>query len=327
MLLALLIVVATAAAWRMRWVCDDIFITYRYVDQLLAGSGAVFNPGEHVEGYSHLLWFALLAIGQWLGLDARPASMMLGVLSYALVLGLWSVIGWKVRTRHVPFLAYTVLALVLNRDFMIWATSGLETMFVTLLLSAGFHAAHFSTASARRRLFLAGTWLILAALTRPDAALFYALGAFLAAGRALLFRHGLRAFALDALAYSVPFFVLYVPWFAWKLHYYGHVFPNTYYAKAAYDSQWGQGFYYIGLYFRVLYPEYFQDEESPLGDWGRKALMTLKGYTEFNVPIWFLICLFTLEFYHYVAVRVLSSPGRIALAISLFFAAGSLATR
>lgn len=83
----------------------------------------------------------------------------------------------------------------------------------------------------------------------------------------------------------------------------------------------------IGLYFRVLYPEYFEDEDSALGDWGRKALMTLKGYTEFNVPVWFLVCLFTLELYHYLVVRLLPTPGRIVLAIPLFFAAGWYLTR
>ncbi len=38
--------------------------------------------------------------------------------------------------------------------------------------------------------------------------------------------------------------------------------------------------FHFGLLFRVLYPEYFQDEDSPLGDWGRKALMTLRAFVK-----------------------------------------------
>jgi len=37
---------------------DDPFITFRYARNLLAGLGPVFNPGEHVEGFTsplHLL--------------------------------------------------------------------------------------------------------------------------------------------------------------------------------------------------------------------------------------------------------------------------------
>ncbi len=83
----------------------------------------------------------------------------------------------------------------------------------------------------------------------------------------------------------------------------------------------------IGLYFRVYFPEWFEDEDSLLGDWGRKLWMTLKGYTEFNVPVWFLVCLFTLELYHYLVVRLLPTPARIAVAIPLFFAAGWWCTR
>ena len=41
---------------------DDAFITYRYADNLRAGKGLVFNPGERVEGTSSLLFTIMLAV-------------------------------------------------------------------------------------------------------------------------------------------------------------------------------------------------------------------------------------------------------------------------
>ena len=43
----------SSVAW---FLCDDAFISFRYVRNLLEGHGLVFNPGEYVEGYSSFLW-------------------------------------------------------------------------------------------------------------------------------------------------------------------------------------------------------------------------------------------------------------------------------
>ncbi len=48
----------SSTAW---FLCDDAFISFRYVRNLLEGHGLVFNPGEHVEGYSNFLWVLELA--------------------------------------------------------------------------------------------------------------------------------------------------------------------------------------------------------------------------------------------------------------------------
>ena len=40
---------------------DDAWITFRYSRMWAEGHGPVFNPGEHVEGYSNFLLVALLA--------------------------------------------------------------------------------------------------------------------------------------------------------------------------------------------------------------------------------------------------------------------------
>ena len=54
-------VLLLAAGWSRRWVCEDAFICFRVVDNLLAGHGPVFNVGERGEAFTNPLWVALLA--------------------------------------------------------------------------------------------------------------------------------------------------------------------------------------------------------------------------------------------------------------------------
>src|SRR5689334_12867356 len=63
------------------WGTDDAYISYRYAQNLVAGQGLVFNPGERVEGYSNLLYVLLLT----------PAFLVtggLGIYVYASLLNL-----------------------------------------------------------------------------------------------------------------------------------------------------------------------------------------------------------------------------------------------
>ena len=45
------------------WMLDDIFITFRAVDNFLKGYGPVWNIGERVQVYTHPLYYFLLIIG------------------------------------------------------------------------------------------------------------------------------------------------------------------------------------------------------------------------------------------------------------------------
>jgi hypothetical protein len=58
---------------------DDSFISYRYADNLVHGSGLVFNPNERVEGYTNFLWTVLLAAGISLGADVIWFSKIISV--------------------------------------------------------------------------------------------------------------------------------------------------------------------------------------------------------------------------------------------------------
>ena len=45
-----------------RFIQDDAYISFRYVQNFVDGNGLVFNIGERVEGYTNLLWVLILSL-------------------------------------------------------------------------------------------------------------------------------------------------------------------------------------------------------------------------------------------------------------------------
>ena len=65
---------------------DDCYISFRYAEHLAKGYGLVWNVGEYVEGYTHLSWVLLLALGIKLGVSPETFSIILGASSGLTVL-------------------------------------------------------------------------------------------------------------------------------------------------------------------------------------------------------------------------------------------------
>ena len=63
------------------YVMEDAYITYRYAQNLAAGNGFVFNPGERVLGTSTPLYAMVLGLAGLLGLDiaAHLRRVVLGI--------------------------------------------------------------------------------------------------------------------------------------------------------------------------------------------------------------------------------------------------------
>ncbi|HEY4491844.1 MAG TPA: hypothetical protein VI958_07560, partial [Acidobacteriota bacterium] len=64
---------AVADAYQRRWVTDDIFIGFRYAQNLVDGRGLVYNTGERVEGYTNFLWVLIMAGGLLVGI--KPEAL------------------------------------------------------------------------------------------------------------------------------------------------------------------------------------------------------------------------------------------------------------
>ena len=103
---------------RNRWVCDDAFITFRYVQNLLGGNGLVYNVGERVEGYTHFLWLLLVALFRWMGFEPIAITQVLGLIVYVGTLALFAAMSYRFSPRR----SLTVPLTWASRSFEIRST-------------------------------------------------------------------------------------------------------------------------------------------------------------------------------------------------------------
>jgi hypothetical protein len=135
--------------------------------------------------------------------------------------------------------------------------AGMETGLFTLLILVG-GGAYLSALLGKhpdraRRYALAGMIFALTAFTRPEGVMVFGLtfghavlvavsGGWQPGGsRARALRMALR----EALPLAVSFLALFVPYFLWRMWYYGDLLPNTFYAKTGGGiQQWLRGLNY-----------------------------------------------------------------------------------
>ncbi len=232
--------------WEQRWVQDDAYVSFRYARNAVRGEGLVYNPGERVEGYTNFLWTALAAVPLARGAaDPLPfmhaASAVLWWASYALLLGL-GVALWAEGLWAAPLL---VVPLAVHWSFNLWFFSGMETPLVTFCTIAAVAAVALDPRRHAWAPAAASLSAVALILTRPDGVVVFA--ALLAV---VAWRDGawLRHHPRPALAAALPLLLLLVPYQAWRLWYYGALYPNTYYAKAAYLPFWRRGISYVAHY-------------------------------------------------------------------------------
>src|SRR3954447_8043184 len=129
--LAAMTVAATVTVLLWRLTLDDAYITFRYARHLADGYGlgAWNRTGEHVEGYSSLLWTLLLAGAARVGVDVRLASKVLGAAASLVVIA-----ALVRRPDDRPaFLAGLFLSVYL--PLVLYAASGMEAVAFTSLVT------------------------------------------------------------------------------------------------------------------------------------------------------------------------------------------------
>ena len=236
--------IAHSLVWN--FVTDDAFISFVYSRNLAEAGQLVFNLGERVEGYTNFLWTVLLAGLLKLHLQPEITSRVLGT---AFALATLLVCARLVRTVRrattpSPCDALPALLLAASPGYACWASGGLETQMFTFFVTAG--AARYLARALDDAAPDAGVGALfgLAALTRPEGILFFAL-TLAHRGLALLARRRLLPTRGDLVAVAI-FLALVAPHFVWRRAYYGWWLPNTFYIKASGGAgTWGQGGYYL----------------------------------------------------------------------------------
>ena len=352
-LAALIPLVALAGLIWPAWLSDDAFISFRYAQNLALGHGLVYNPGERVEGYTNFLWTLMAAgvlrLGGDLALWSHASGVLLGVL---IVVGTCRMAGPLIGP---PWALVAALLTGTSQSLLLYTArgSGLETGLFTLLALAGGGAYLARERLGPGGLAAAGLAFGLAALTRPEGLLVFALTALHAGLTAVMRQQGgpaerLRATLPPLLALGAPFLALFGPYFLWRLGYYGDLLPNTFYAKTGGGlKQIERGLAYAGAFtltiggplLLVIAAPWLRSWRAALVSWRSYALLVTLTYSayiivvggdhfrgeRFFVPLvpWFAILiadgLATL-------IQALTAPARLARPLlALGLAVGSLA--
>nr|WP_297547381.1 hypothetical protein [Amycolatopsis sp.] len=223
-------------------VAEDAYITFRYALNIAEGYGPVFNPGEHVEGYSNFLWMIVIALPKAMfGWDIVVTASVFGVLcALGCVVMVYLLVNRIVASAERELPALGIAAAVLTAaasGLAAYGPSGLETPLFLLLVLGVFYAL------TTRHPVVAGVFVTLAGMTRPDGLLIAVLCGLWLIWAAIHQRHTWWApagYALGALVFAVP-------WTAWRVTYYGHLVPNAIAAKSGGSLGWqlGQGWHYL----------------------------------------------------------------------------------
>jgi len=213
---------------RYRWLVDDAFVYFRYVDNLLfLGRGLVYNHGEYVEGYSSPLWTLVMIVLRAVRLGYWEMVLALGLATYV---GFWALAVRVNRALSPPdarAFSFPLLFLSTNYAVTTWFTSGLELPFVQLA------AVSFAWLIVRPASRPAQVLVALAPLVRPELVL-----PFVVAFMWVWWRSLRLPWFLGLLAVGVQ-----VSWMSFRIYYYADLFPNTFHLK---DGVWvDQGMSYL----------------------------------------------------------------------------------
>lgn len=207
---------------------DDSYIFLRYSRNIAAGAGPVWNVGDApVEGYTSVLYQALLTLAELLGWSAIARGGWIGIGLSLLAL----VMTWRLAERVNPsrplLNLLPPLLLALSDEFQYWTTAGMETPLTILLLVAAALVT-LNWFEGQGRAWPVGLVWSLAALARPEALLLFGLTVVLVIGGRLARR---QKAATDLPLIVGVFLAVQLPYLIWRWFTFGYLFPNTYYAK------------------------------------------------------------------------------------------------
>lgn len=255
-----------------KFIQDDAYISFRYIQNFTDGNGLVFNIGERVEGYTNLLWVLLLSLFVSIKFDLENTSQILSVIFGVIVLFASYYVSSLIKIKDDPkqvkktktedtdqsgkyFNLIPPVLLVFTGSFVFWSISGMEsTMFISFcLLGIYFYIKERNSTAVNYKFPL---FILLATLTRPEGLYFF--GLIMIHKLFFAFKEkkaaGLKEFfsknnLISYLVYVIPV----IFYFIIRYSYYGYLFPNTYYAKTGFS----QAYLNSGLeYFMKFFSSY-----------------------------------------------------------------------
>lgn len=309
--IALLLLAAYVFVMHLGWNFDDSHINFRYVQNLRAGNGWVFNPGERYNASTSVLNPVLTALVSFVA-SIPTASHLVGyailTLAAALV-GVWFL-------RRGSFVAAGTIPVMTLCSPLLMETWGIETqMFLGLLLL-------FVLAELGGRDRFGWVLLGLLVLTRPDGLILVVVKT----GVELV-----RTRRIPWVGLGLTGAVL-LPWLVFSLVYFGDISPGTLSSKIQQtrSGYWGEGNLYLQGLINGLKNKYSatyyasgiiavfgvvsalrRSDTRPLGYIGAYAILQQAAYTVLSPPsyYWYYIPIFySVAFFALYGLDVVARP-------------------
>lgn len=218
----LLLLLFAILVLRHAWLMDDAYITLRTVENVFAGLGPVWNPGERVQSYTHPLWMLICCAVRAVTHETFYSLIIVGTLMSTAALAIVALELARSRWAAISIL----LVAMLSHAFVDWSTAGMENP-LTHLLIALFAWVYLGKLPSQPRLQMLCLLGGLSLLSRPDNALLLGPAVLAAAVQAHRRGASIRSLLRAVLVGGLPLYA----WELFSLVYYGSLVPNTALAK------------------------------------------------------------------------------------------------
>ena len=215
---------------------EDAYIAFRFAEHFGLGHGFVWNLGhEPVEGFTSVLHVILLSTSVPLHLPIQLIAIVLGIVPAILLGGLVLALVRGATGKLVPITGTVLAVFYIDSRLAIHAIAGLETvLYMWLLLMCLAISWIFLQNPSRLNAAALALTNTICLLGRPDAAPYIvgqALVLFVMAVRTRKASGSSVLLGRTTLSYALLFGIG-SAYLAWKLAYYGYIFPNSYYMKS-----------------------------------------------------------------------------------------------
>lgn len=218
------------AFYRTAWVAEDAFITFRVIENWIAGYGLRWNIDERVQVFTHPLWMLGLSLLVWIGGDPYWAAIGLS----AALLIFFVLMAFKAMGGVFTSSLLAVATLLWCKSFVDYSSSGLENPLTHFLLAVFFWVWRSENPSRSLSIYaIAG----LIYLNRPDAVVLV-IPAILACMLPDVWRSVVQGRVGREMSKILLGFSPVIAWTAFSVFYYGSPVPNTALAKVQNGLTW-----------------------------------------------------------------------------------------
>lgn len=202
--------------------CDDAYIFYVYVKNLLAGNGLTYN-GTVVWGFTSILWITVLSLAGLLGIPIHVGGELLSTVSGWFALGATYFLGRNFGLTR-KYALIPVILLAATGDFIFYSAVGLEQVLFSGLIAVS--TAFIVSERYKTNSGMVSTACIISAmiLTRPEG--------FLIAILLLLVMLKKQKSLFSPFICGLLTICFIAPIFIALQFYFGDWLPNTFYAKS-----------------------------------------------------------------------------------------------